>query len=114
MVEKTCIIVSNTATVLKNFTLIGEFSLKHQKERYKMLSNLVEARKNKKIAIADMADLLKVRSATITDKIQGKYEFKFSEAVAIREAFFPEYDLAYLFENVEENFEEEDHEDNRG
>lgn len=62
-----------------------------------MLKNLETARRNKGVSLVDMADLLKVRYQTISDKIQGKFEFKFSEALLIQQVFFPEYDLVFLF-----------------
>jgi hypothetical protein len=62
-----------------------------------MLRNLEIARKDKGVTLVDIADLLRVRYQTISDKIQGKFEFKFSEAVLIQKTFFPEYDLVFLF-----------------
>lgn len=62
-----------------------------------MLKNLEVARQEKKVSLVDMADLLKVRYQTISDKISGKSNFKFYEACMIQQAFFPEYDLVYLF-----------------
>ncbi|HES3276647.1 TPA: helix-turn-helix transcriptional regulator [Streptococcus pyogenes] len=59
--------------------------------------NIDKARKEKGIAIVDMADFLGVRSQTVSDKIQGIYDFKFPEAVSLQREFFPEYDLEYLF-----------------
>lgn len=64
----------------------------------KVMSNLEAARKSKDITLADIADLFGYRYATVSEKINGKSEFKFSEAVKIRKTFFPEYDLEYLFE----------------
>lgn len=62
-----------------------------------MLNNLDKARRDKGVAIMDIADLLNVRSQTVTEKIQGKYDFKFMEALTIQREFFPEYELIYLF-----------------
>lgn len=62
-----------------------------------MLENLEEVRKNKKVSLVDMADALEVRYQTISDKIQGKSDFKFGEAVILKERFFPEYEIEYLF-----------------
>ena len=44
-----------------------------------------------------MADFLGVRAKTVSDKISGTYDFKFTEALALQQKFFPEYDLGYLF-----------------
>lgn len=62
-----------------------------------MLSNLEKVRREKDVTLVDMADLLKVRYQTISEKISGKSDFKFGEALLIQETFFPEYDLVYLF-----------------
>lgn len=62
-----------------------------------MLINLETARKERNVTLVDMADLLKVRYQTISDKIRGESEFKFSEAQLIQETFFQEYDIKFLF-----------------
>lgn len=71
-----------------------------------MLSNLEDVRKRKKVTLVDMADLLGVRYQTISDKIDGKSDFKFSEALIIQENFFPEYEIKYLFSKKNESEEE--------
>ncbi|MCD3519855.1 XRE family transcriptional regulator [Streptococcus equi subsp. equi] len=43
-----------------------------------------------------MADFLGVRAQTVSDKLRGTYDFKFTEALALQQKFFPEYDLEYL------------------
>lgn len=45
----------------------------------------------------DLANLLKVREATISDKINGKTSFDIDEAFAIKKAFFPNLSIDYLF-----------------
>lgn len=64
-----------------------------------MLANLEKVRKQKNITLADMADLLEVRYQTVSEKIDGKSDFKFGEALKIQEEFFPEYEIKYLFLN---------------
>lgn len=59
--------------------------------------NIGEVRKNKNITLVDLADLLGVKYQTISEKIDGKSDFKFSEALIIQETFFPEYELKFLF-----------------
>lgn len=66
-----------------------------------MLANLEKIRKEKDVTLADMADLIEVRYQTISDKINGHSDFKFSEAVKIQQTFFPEYDLKFLFSKKE-------------
>ena len=66
------------------------------------MKNIEEVRKNKGVTLVDIADLLGVGYRTVRDKIDGVSDFKFGETVAIKKAFFPEYELEYLFsERVE-------------
>lgn len=67
-----------------------------------MLNNLEKVRKQKNVTLADMADVLGLRYQTVADKIAGEYDFKFGEAVKLKNTFFPEYDLTYLFTASEE------------
>lgn len=67
-----------------------------------MLSNLDEIRKKKNVSLVDMADLLGVKYQTVSEKINGKSDFKFGEAMKIQETFFPEYEIKYLFAKKEE------------
>lgn len=62
-----------------------------------MLSNLEDVRKQKKVSLVDIADLLEVRYQTVSDKINGISDFKFGEALLIKNQFFPEYEIEYLF-----------------
>lgn len=66
-----------------------------------MLTNLENARKYKDITLKQIADLLGVRIATVSDKINGKSNFTFDEALKIEKVFFPEYTLEYLFTKKE-------------
>lgn len=59
--------------------------------------NLEGVRKDKKVTLVDMADLLGVRYQTVSEKIEGKSDFKFGEAMLIQEKFFPEYEIKFLF-----------------
>lgn len=61
------------------------------------MNNLENVRESKKVTITAMADHLGVRYQTISDKINGKSDFKFGEAAALQEKFFPEYEIKYLF-----------------
>nr|DAP73636.1 MAG TPA: SOS-response transcriptional repressor [Caudoviricetes sp.] len=67
------------------------------------MKNIEEVRKSKGVTLVDIADLLGVGYRTVRDKIDGVSDFKFGETVAIKKAFFPEYELEYLFsERVED------------
>jgi hypothetical protein len=46
----------------------------------------------------EIAEFLKVRYATVVDKLSGKYPFKLDEALAIKKRFFPNLSIEYLFE----------------
>lgn len=59
--------------------------------------NIDEVRKTKKVTLVDMGDLLGVKYQTISEKIDGRSDFKFGEALLIQEKFFPEYELKFLF-----------------
>ncbi|ACO83188.1 hypothetical protein SP-Abc2_gp25 [Streptococcus phage Abc2] len=61
------------------------------------MKNIEEIRKIKGVALVDIADLLGVDSRTVRSKIDGVSDFKFGETLAIKKAFFPEYELEYLF-----------------
>lgn len=67
-----------------------------------MLKNLEKVRIEKNVALVDIADALGVRYQTVRDKIDGRYDFKFAEALIIQEKFFPEYDIKFLFEPFNE------------
>ena len=65
-----------------------------------MLKNLEKALTEKKITRTQVASALGYkRYATISDKIEGKTQFSFDEAVKLKKTFFPEYELEYLFTN---------------
>jgi plasmid maintenance system antidote protein VapI len=55
----------------------------------------------------EIADALKIRRATFYDKINGHFDFTFSEALKIKRHFFPQHDLEYLFERDDEDDESE-------
>lgn len=61
------------------------------------MKNIEEIRKSKGITLVDIADLLEVDYRTVRSKINGVTDFSFGETVAIKRAFFPEYELEYLF-----------------
>lgn len=62
-----------------------------------MLENFEKIRKENGVTLVDIADLIGVKYQTVSEKINGSSSFKFEEALAIQEKFFPEYDLVFLF-----------------
>lgn len=62
-----------------------------------MLLNLIGEMKKAKITQSDLTKLLDSNNNTICQKINGKREFKASEMFLIKDTFFPELSLEYLF-----------------
>ena len=62
-----------------------------------MLKNLKAEMVRNDVSIAAIAKEIKKSNRGVRDNLNGKYEFDFSEAVAIRDAFFPDMTLEYLF-----------------
>ncbi|PTY76207.1 DNA-binding protein [Heyndrickxia sporothermodurans] len=60
------------------------------------------------ITMVDIADYLKVRYATINDKVNGKYDFSYTEALKIKRHFFPNLNIEYLFENDEQSIKKKE------
>lgn len=62
-----------------------------------MFKNLKAEMGRNSIKAKDLARALNVREATISFKMNGKSDFTFSEAKQIKETFFPNLDIEYLF-----------------
>lgn len=62
-----------------------------------MTKNIERIRLKENVTLVDMADFLGIDYRTIREKIDGNSDFKFKEAMAIRNKFFPEYDAEFLF-----------------
>lgn len=45
----------------------------------------------------DLAKLLNVRYATVVQKLNGRYKFNLDEAFNIKNTYFPNFDIEYLF-----------------
>lgn len=66
-----------------------------------MLSNLVAEMARYKITRYQIADVLGLSYGTVSQKINGSYEFTVGEAKKIQEEFFPELSIEYLFKIAE-------------
>lgn len=55
----------------------------------------------KGITMVDISKFLELRYATVNDKVNGKYRFYYDEALKIKQHFFPNCSLEYLFDNDE-------------
>lgn len=62
-----------------------------------MYKNLKREMKLANIKIKDFARCLNVRYATVQEKLSGKYPFKLDEAMKIKESYFPDMSIEYLF-----------------
>ena len=51
------------------------------------------------ITQSEIAALLKMHPNTVSNKINGDSSFSIEEAFKIKQAFFPEMDLSYLFDS---------------
>lgn len=61
------------------------------------VDNLEAEMKRKKISRRDIAELLGVSYRTIHSRFNGESEWSYSECVKIRDEYFPDMELAYLF-----------------
>jgi plasmid maintenance system antidote protein VapI len=65
--------------------------------------NLAAEMARKGITKKDLAKSLNMRYPTVVDKTNGKSRLYLDEAVKIRDMFFPEFDLEYLFGSSDTN-----------
>lgn len=72
-----------------------------------MYPNLIIAMKTKGVTISQLANLLHCRNATVSDKLHGKRDcgFYFEEAERIKEVFFDEYEIKFLFTRNKEQIQ---------
>lgn len=61
--------------------------------------NLEAELKRKNITRKDLAEAFNLRYATITDKLSGKTRLTLNEAIAIKQKFFPDLSIEYLFDS---------------
>lgn len=61
------------------------------------VNNLEAEMKRKRISRNDIARHLGVSYRTIHSKFNGESQWQYTECISIRDTFFPEYDLSYLF-----------------
>ena len=63
-----------------------------------MYRNLVAEMARRGVARKQIAEAIGGSYNHVREKINGKYEFEYGEALKIQEQFFPDIDLKYLFE----------------
>ena len=73
-----------------------------------MLRNLKSEMLRREVSTKQLMELLQVRrTTTIYDKLNGKYPFTFDEALKIKETYFPDESLEYLFKSDKQISREE-------
>lgn len=77
-----------------------------------MYQNLEKEMNMHKVTKVSISKLLNLRYATVIDKFNGKSRFFYDEAKQIKDSFFPELEIEYLFE-TNDNSTDEDYEDKR-
>ncbi|WP_051459462.1 helix-turn-helix domain-containing protein [Paenibacillus zanthoxyli] len=60
-------------------------------------TNLRSEMEKRGVTISDISRGLKMRRATVSDKIHGKYRFYYDEVQKIKNEFFPDCEIEYLF-----------------
>lgn len=70
------------------------------------VDNLEAEMKRKKISRDDIAKLLGLSYRTIHSRFNGESQWKYSECVKVRDTYFPDLDLSYLFQTDELEKEE--------
>lgn len=66
-----------------------------------MFKNLKIELHKKNITIIALAKFLEVNEKTVQNKLNGKTDFTYPEAIKISKYLFPEYTLSYLFQQEE-------------
>ncbi len=65
-----------------------------------MYPNLIKALKEKHIKREEVAELLSISQSTLSCKINGKSDFRVYETKLIKETYFPELKIDFLFSTV--------------
>lgn len=67
-----------------------------------MYPNLKAEMARRQVTANQLAQLLEVRPATVSDKMNGRYRFYYEEVLAIKRHFFPDLSIEYLFHREED------------
>lgn len=63
-----------------------------------MLNNLRAEMARSNIVVKDVAKVLGLGNRATRDRLAGRVMFSIDEALAVRDAFFPEVEVGYLFD----------------
>jgi hypothetical protein len=66
----------------------------------KYYANLLDAMMCRDISAGAVAAVLQISDYTVALKLMGRLDFTLTEAVKLRGALFPEYDLDCLFQKI--------------
>lgn len=70
------------------------------------LENLEAEMKRRRISRSDIAHALGLSYRTIHSRFNGESEWGYSECVKVRNTYFPDMELSYLFQTFEPDEEE--------
>lgn len=59
--------------------------------------NLKEKMASRNVKIEDIASLLEIHRNSASNKVNGSSSFSITESIKVRNAFFPDLELDYLF-----------------
>lgn len=68
-----------------------------------MLRNLKAEMARANITASEIAKATGRSNRTVRDRLMGRTQFPIQDAIAVKEAFFPEMTLEYLFACTEQN-----------
>lgn len=68
-----------------------------------MLANLRIEMYKRKVTIESVAEYLAIHRNSVSNKLEGDTEFSIEEAFKVRDRFFPDLDMDYLFKKDENN-----------
>lgn len=83
----------------------GIAQYQRRKEEFRLpvikIENLEAEMKRNKISRSDIAHTLGLSYRTIHSRFNGESEWTYSECVKVRDTYFPDMDLTYLFQTFE-------------
>ena len=86
-------------------TNCGIAQYQRRKEEFRLpvikIENLEAEMKRNKISRSDIAHTLGLSYRTIHSRFNGESEWTYSECVKVRDTYFPDMDLTYLFQTFE-------------
>ena len=72
-----------------------------RRKEKRMLSNLIGQMKERKISQLELARTLGISNVSVAHKLRGKTDFTLTEIFKIRDTYFPERTIEWLFKKME-------------